>query len=1803
MKLPVFPSLFLLAALILPLGPGNVANAQPNRIESHQIQEMAEIGTASVDGNEATLTFSLQVGEELRLPNRAGFNFWLTAPPGNTPRAEVTEATWWAVRNDGTRHGPFSLMDDGEYGRLPDAATRIRVAYVDSLRGFGLSRADFSPVYQTSRTHEGERASFTVLIEEATISVRIDGASRPDLPDEPLAQYDPYGLNMINHLAANAPQAESSYQAPQPLRNKQAVADWNEMLHEAASRGEAWFSRLPRPGLYRITGSTLRRFGIDPEAVPADRLRFFLAGEEVPVLAEGLEGGRLIGSASMTFHAHSMPEDRKPYIPLWILVAEEGAEPLRAELYRSTSRTGNVQPLRGTVRIDLFEPNDYNHMLPLHGPYLRWSTAVIPYQGFHEMEFELGEVPEGKETQFRFWLSNSQARAQTSFAFFVNGEKVHEGSTRGIRVQEETVNVATDLLRKGINTIALMNMEVEDASNVSTIHFLAARIRHATDSMGLLPHQVLQTERGANAETAVMLPDLGDGADGSLLADVTDPLRPVFSRLTTTRHGSGPAISTTTASEHENPSFVYAQGASYRRLRELQPVSPPRSFLDTDAVDYLVIYHDSLAGELGPLLEHRSRDRAVAAYPISDIYAAFSHGHVSYHAIKDALVHSFEHREGVRLQEVLLVGEGSEYWWELTHGRDDVTENMVPIHGWADPGVRIRGDDSYSTIAGEGPLSDLEIGRISVETPEELRDVVTKIIGYETNPPVGPWMTRHLFVSDEQPEFDRVTGEILDKSLDGPNIPHYFSLNEFPYEDYFRGFWRKRSTVMTDHLLEAWTQGARTITYMGHGGPNLWSGKRIFHIRDIDHLDTGGRHPLMVAGSCDTGWVDYPIDPVRASLAEQFLRKADGGVIAAYIPIHGTSSYEHNFLLTAFYQALFRDRIEDVGTLSLLSKVNYHLHRNNASVTNQYLLMGDPATRLAPEPETMPIEVDPGYLLTQTGGTVSVSGEAEGIEWGMAEITLLDQSAKILSSARARVTAGAFSGEIKVPSIMEPGDYRLIATAFSEGDRRQYVAWGNLPVLEIDVEVKWEMAAGEETLLPAGTNVDVALHLTNPTEFDIQRAIVQLRVMESGDELAVTPISIPAGETVTRQFSPALPSGLYTLEARVFSSTAEMEAGEEPLSAGTLRLRGTSEDVPLLAISPSEIDVRRVLERDGSRFSIRVYNMTHEELDGYQVFLRQVVGEQAVAISDPVDLPALPPGGNRTVEIVTNWRLDPGDTTFTLEVVEGGEESGELTEGQELNLVQRILFNETLKIGPDLEIVEDSLILENERPLAGETVFARFRVRNSGDTSIRRIQGRLYLHEPWVAENEVPNEVPWATNSEESTLHPGEEHEFRLRWDPAPNTPRLIRLYATVRALGGTVEGDMSNNVAHRDIILRDQPNMRIDLANVQRTHDFVRPWDRVRMSVPFVNDSDFDFVREFRVTAHAINVHGQRERLFSQRFDALHAGESGSLQFDWIVQPGQKTVEVNINEDREYLEETYDDNLAMFHFDYILEPNWFDEPARVWDFAGLPDLGGLGSVTRLPTGELTPVNRPSSTQVSRSFSETDVVEGRVGHYLDDDNRWGMYRDGLFLSYDETADPVRLRYPLREGYHTSLYDLYVSHIGNREPDLRSGHFRYRLAGQKDYTLHTPSGQGLEYLGRFLMRDQHLEIEVAAPPYPSQNHLFAFIARPVEGIYTSPIVQAERMPEGRLLGNATTPGDSFVRYGVRFGAGDTAGIEWGEWTHVEDGGLVPPAPDGHQFLQWNAFLVVGPEGALPRLAGVKIEMDAPEGHPTRIAARR
>ena len=270
-------------------------------------------------------------------------------------------------------------------------------------------------------------------------------------------------------------------------------------------------------------------------------------------------------------------------------------------------------------------------------------------------------------------------------------------------------------------------------------------------------------------------------------------------------------------------------------------------------------------------------------------------------------------------------------------------------------------DNGYADLD-DDQVPDVAIGRLTVNTAEELTGVVRKILRYERSTDMGRWRSRVNLVAGTGgfgPVLDRVLETVCKKFItDGipaayPTSMTYASWRS-PYCPAPRDFHL--------HTLDRLNEGCLIWAYLGHGMHTELDrvrtparAFRIFDIDDVQKLDCRGGLPVAMFLSCYTGAFDQPYE----SLGEKML-KHPGAPVAIVCGSRVTMPYGMAVMATATMDELFRQRHATWGEVLLHGKRRMVVGEQPGA--NRQLL-DTLAGSLSPAPEELPVELHEHVLM------------------------------------------------------------------------------------------------------------------------------------------------------------------------------------------------------------------------------------------------------------------------------------------------------------------------------------------------------------------------------------------------------------------------------------------------------------------------------------------------------------------------------------------------------------------------------------------------------------------------------------------------------------------------------------------------------------------------------------------------------------------------------------------------------------------------------------------------------------------------
>ncbi|MFA4948963.1 MAG: C25 family cysteine peptidase, partial [Candidatus Krumholzibacteriia bacterium] len=507
--------------------------------------------------------------------------------------------------------------------------------------------------------------------------------------------------------------------------------------------------------------------------------------------------------------------------------------------------------------------------------------------------------------------------------------------------------------------------------------------------------------------------------------------------------------------------------------------------------DMVILYNTDFRDAALTLKAHRAQvfpgvgSPVVRAVDIEDVYNNFSGGHKDPVAIRNYL--KFLYDRGACggagdpvLKYVLLLGNGTYDTRDLLGQKNDFVPLYINVRYPNEP-EGIEDEDFFVKLdGGIDRAPDLGIGRMSVLTSQEANAWVRRIVDYEARPERGAWRNKIILVADDefstyrQDDFEFLisTEELAGRSgpFPTPLDVEKVYLHVYPFAGDVKPAARK-------DLLQRWSDGALAINYNGHGSPLQMADERVMVNSDIYSLTNGMRRPLLLSFSCSVGDLD---SPYHRSMAQNMTTYDEGGAIGTIAAAAPTYLYPNKLLNETIYESLFTSK-DSTGTRPLgyalqLAKYAIVAHEGYESNNTKYLLLGDPAMRLAApsyrvEHETAGIDTMRTGEKYGVAGSVTADGRVLSSFNGTADVIVQEAEHKIrelfvsggvpilldyvlpgkeLFRGAVDVAAGRFSVEFVVPRRCHTGPNARIRSYVSSSGIDGVGACDTLRILQAE---------------------------------------------------------------------------------------------------------------------------------------------------------------------------------------------------------------------------------------------------------------------------------------------------------------------------------------------------------------------------------------------------------------------------------------------------------------------------------------------------------------------------------------------------------------------------------------------------------------------------------------------------------------------------------------------------------------------------------------------------------------------------------
>jgi hypothetical protein len=466
-------------------------------------------------------------------------------------------------------------------------------------------------------------------------------------------------------------------------------------------------------------------------------------------------------------------------------------------------------------------------------------------------------------------------------------------------------------------------------------------------------------------------------------------------------------------------------------------------------VEYLIVSPNQFASHANELADfHRQKGLTVEVVTLPKVYNEFSSGMRDVTAIRDLLRMLYKRalaENGTVPKYLLLYGDAS------YNNKSDESNNTNRVPSWQTYNSWSRtqsfiNEDYFGLLDdnegfGNGELVDVGIGRFPVNTLEESRSILNKVLNYGNTDPraissidnsslFGDWRNKVTFVSDDQNgEPDRIEGHVHMRNADQlarrvENMHPVFDVEKIYIDAYEQIITPggERYPQANTNIRQAVERGTLLINYVGHGGPVGWAHERILDVNTIRNWRNFDRLSLFVTATCDFAPFD---DPARISAGEWVLLSASGAGIALLTTTRTVfASQNQNTNLALFNYALNQEadgRGLTFGDMARLTKNAPSVISNPTANHRIFTLLGDPALRLAlprynaeiTHVNTFPVDekVDTLKAMSQVnfaGRILNNQMEPLSSTSGFVSITVWDKEQEIATLNNAGSSVGPF---------------------------------------------------------------------------------------------------------------------------------------------------------------------------------------------------------------------------------------------------------------------------------------------------------------------------------------------------------------------------------------------------------------------------------------------------------------------------------------------------------------------------------------------------------------------------------------------------------------------------------------------------------------------------------------------------------------------------------------------------------------------------------------------------------------------------
>jgi hypothetical protein len=356
----------------------------------------------------------------------------------------------------------------------------------------------------------------------------------------------------------------------------------------------------------------------------------------------------------------------------------------------------------------------------------------------------------------------------------------------------------------------------------------------------------------------------------------------------------------------------------------IYPHQPSHWHAPQIGADIAMISYEGFAGALLPLVDSHWREgKSSRVVPIGELYDEFTFGEHDPAAIRQFL--QFAQHNWRKPPTYLLLNGRASYDPRNYLGLGQL--DLVPTAIVASASLMTASDDWFSDFT-NSRMPTIATGRLPVGNLDEAKTVVSKIVGYESQPPSGTWTTQALMVSDK----DDTESFSQDTETVQAQLPANVQATEV-----FAG--TLGTATARQDVIDGINGGQLIVNYIGHGSEEQWSGSDIFDTKLVSALTNGAQLPVFLIMDCLNGFFQ---DIYSQPMGVVLLLAPNGGAVATL----ASSGLNQPGPQVTLDKLIVQSVTNVPGTRLGDSILNAKAQVTDPDVRKTYVLLGDPAMKL-----------------------------------------------------------------------------------------------------------------------------------------------------------------------------------------------------------------------------------------------------------------------------------------------------------------------------------------------------------------------------------------------------------------------------------------------------------------------------------------------------------------------------------------------------------------------------------------------------------------------------------------------------------------------------------------------------------------------------------------------------------------------------------------------------------------------------------------------------------------------------------------